>query len=182
MWCSICIIGAQSGCEVHRLTSRCSALGSILIFCRYLITRNYDQQRGCVNGVEVVLAGIRCHSITVRMPGGELIVMPRINCIISQEESGLPFVIHRRQYPITPAFALTVHRVQGQTLLFLGIYFSGDVFCHGMLYTALSRVRSWADVCVFWANTSQDAAVPLPQANVLLTNLVRQHIIAKMMQ
>jgi hypothetical protein len=53
-----------------------------------MITRNYDQQRGCVNGVEVVLAGMRSHSITVRMPGGELVVLPRINCIIGQDESG----------------------------------------------------------------------------------------------
>ena len=28
-------------------------------------------------------------------------------------------------------------------------YFSGDVFCHGMLFTALSRARSWEHVKVF---------------------------------
>jgi ATP-dependent DNA helicase PIF1 len=138
-----------------------------------MITRNYDQKRGCVNGVEVVLASMRSHSITVRMPGGEMVVLPRINSIISTEDSGLPFIMHRRQFPIIPAFALTVHRVQGQSLKFLGLYFTGDVFCHGMLYTALSRVRSWEDVCVFCSNL---------EAACVLTNMVRRHIIAKMCQ
>jgi ATP-dependent DNA helicase PIF1 len=141
-----------------------------------MITRNYDQKRGCVNGVEVVLASMRSHSITVRMPGGELVVLPRINSIISTEDSGLPFVMHRRQFPIIPAFALTVHRVQGQSLKFLGLYFTGDVFCHGMLYTALSRVRSWEDVCVFCSNLN------LLNPACVLANMVRRHIIAKIWQ
>lgn len=138
-----------------------------------MITRNLDQRRGLVNGVQVICVDIRSHTVTVRLPSHEQVVLPRINFIITPNESGLPFALSRRQFPLMPSYALTVHRVQGQTLQRLGIYFSGDVFCHGMLYTALSRVRSWSKVTVW-----RDCSSP-PQTEVcILKNLVRPHIVA----
>jgi len=86
------------------------------IIIRYMITRNYDTKRGLVNGVEVVLVKMRAGSIVVRMHSGEEAVLPRLNFVIDPEESGLPFVLHRRQFPLIPSHALTVHLVQGQTL------------------------------------------------------------------
>jgi ATP-dependent exoDNAse (exonuclease V) alpha subunit len=147
------------------------------IIIKYMITRNYDTKRGLVNGVEVVLVKMRAGSIVVRMHSGEEAVLPRLNFVIDPEESGLPFVLHRRQFPLIPSYALTVHRVQGQTLRFLGIYFSGDAFCHGMLFTALSRVRSWSHVRVFDQGHSDHAEIP-PSADVCLKNCVRRHIVA----
>jgi ATP-dependent DNA helicase PIF1 len=133
-----------------------------------MVTRNLDFLRGLVNGVEVVLTGMRHHSVTVRLPSGQLEVLPRINFVIGTDQSGLPFILHRRQFPLIPSFALTVHRVQGQSLRFVGLYFSGDVFCHGMLFTALSRARSWAHVKVFAIDSEP----------CILKNLVRRHIVA----
>ena len=144
-----------------------------------MITRNYDLQRGLVNGVEVVLVKVHAGSIVVRLHSGEESVLPRLNFIIDPQDSGLPFVLHRRQFPLIPSYALTVHRVQGQTLRSLGIYFSGDVFCHGMLFTALSRVRSWSHVRVFDHGAPCDNAEIVPQASdVILKNCVRRHIVA----
>lgn len=144
-----------------------------------MVTRNFDPLRGLVNGVEVVLVQIRASSVVVRLPSGAEAVLPRLNFIIDAQDSGLPFVLHRRQFPLIPSYALTVHRVQGQTLRFLGIYFSGDVFCHGMLFTALSRVRSWLHVRVFVHGEPSDNAETVPQASdVCLKNCVRRHIVA----
>ena len=144
-----------------------------------MITRNFDPKRGCVNGAEVTLVKVGSSSIVVRMNSGVEVVLPRLNFIIDTEESGLPFVLHRRQFPIIPSYALTVHRVQGQTLRFLGIYFSGDVFCHGMLFTALSRVRSWSHVRVCDHGAPCNDAAIVPQASdVILKNCVRRHIVA----
>ena len=144
--------------------------------------RNFDQARGLVNGGEVILVAMRTHSITVRLSDGTQAVLPRINCVISPDDSGLPFAMFRRQYPIIPSFALTVHRVQGQSLLSLGIHFTGDVFCHGMLFTALSRVRSWAHVSVFSSEAHFDQH-PSESGNAqpaacVLKNLVLRHIVA----
>jgi hypothetical protein len=127
-----------------------------------------------VNGAEVLLLSIRDFSITVRMASGQQAVLPRITFTVDPETSGLPFTLLRRQYPIIPAYALTVHRVQGQTLRFLGLYFRGDVFCHGMLYTALSRVRSWEAVRVWWPSHAEDCA---PESCPSLRNMVRSHVV-----
>jgi ATP-dependent DNA helicase PIF1 len=135
-----------------------------------MLTRNLDFKRCMVNGAEVKLLGIHAFSLHVQLSSGQQVVLPRINFVISPDDSGLPFTLHRRQYPIIPSFALTVHRVQGQTLSFLGLYFSGDVFCHGMLYTALSRVRSWILVRVFRVHGSEGVAC-------VLRNMVRSHIV-----
>jgi ATP-dependent DNA helicase PIF1 len=139
-----------------------------------MLTRNLDLHRGMVNGAEVQLLMIRDFSIVVRMASGQQAVLPRINFIIAPEESGLPFTVHRRQYPIIPAYALTVHRVQGQTLRFVGLYFRGDVFCHGMLYTALSRVGSWQAVRVWWAIDDKPGA---SAECCNLRNMVRGHVV-----
>ena len=94
--------------------------------CRYMITRNLDQQSGLVNGVQVVCVEVRPHTVTVRLPSGVTQVLPRITYVITPSASGLPFAMTRRQFPLMPSYALTVHRVQGQTLHRLGLYFTGD--------------------------------------------------------
>jgi len=175
-------------CTIHdarntQHVTRCTFLtlwhSTVSLPCRYMMMRNLDQARGLVNGGEVVLVAMRTNSITVRLSDGTQAVLPRINCVVAPDDSGLPFVLHRRQYPIIPSFALTVHRVQGQSLLWLGIHFSGDVFCHGMLFTALSRVRSWANICVFCGDAQllSESGIAQPAA-VVLKNLVLRHIVA----
>jgi ATP-dependent DNA helicase PIF1 len=143
---------------------------SLTRHCRYLITRNLDQRRGLVNGVQVVCTAIRSHTVTVLLPSGHFHVIPRINFTVLPSASGLPFALSRRQYPLIPAYALTVHRVQGQTLKRMGLYFTGDAFCHGLLFTALSRVRSWMNVTVWRDFEAQGASI--------LRNLVRRHVVA----
>ena len=147
------------------------ALLDLKIGARYMIMRNLDQGRSLVNGTEVTLVSMRTSSVTVLTSIGRNVVLPRINFVITPAESGLPFTLHRRQYPLIPAYALTVHRVQGQSLLGLGLFFSGDPFCHGLLYTALSRVRSWAAVCAYCSDADP----------CVFQNLVRRHIIAHLL-
>ena len=54
----------------------------------------------------------------------------------------LPFVLKRRQFPIQPAFAMTINKAQGQTLNYVGVYLSTPVFSHGQLYVACSRTTA----------------------------------------
>ena len=53
-----------------------------------------------------------------------------------------PFEWQRRQFPVRPAFAMTINKSQGQTLKYAGIWLRGDVFTHGQLYVACSRVSA----------------------------------------
>ena len=52
------------------------------------------------------------------------------------------------------AFAITINKSQGQTLKHLGLYLEHDVFSHGQLYVALSRVCSQNSITVFTKNKS----------------------------
>ena len=99
---------------------------------------------------------------------GREVKLPRITAIISSKQSHLPFSIMRRQFPVIPAYAYTVHRSQGSSLDLLGIYFNGSPFCHGLLFTALSRVRGdWSCISVY---------AP-PNTSYYLTNCVKHHVL-----
>ncbi|KAI2491496.1 helicase [Fragilaria crotonensis] len=70
----------------------------------------------------------------------EIVDIPRIALLSPQDE--LPFVFKRRQFPVQPAYAMTINKSQGQTLRRVGIFLPQGVFAHGQLYVALSRVRT----------------------------------------
>ena len=46
-----------------------------------------------------------------------------------------------QQFPLAPAYATTFNGCQGLTLDKVGVDLETNVFSHGQLYTALSRVR-----------------------------------------
>ena len=49
--------------------------------------------------------------------------------------------IHRMQFPLILAFAITIHKCQDLTLHCAIMDLSDEVFCAGMAYVALSRVK-----------------------------------------
>ena len=69
---------------------------------------------------------------------GKTVLIPRIT--IAPSDTELPFTLKRCQFPIHPCFAISTNKAQGQTLDFVGLYLPDDVFTHGQLYVAFSRV------------------------------------------
>jgi ATP-dependent exoDNAse (exonuclease V) alpha subunit len=47
---------------------------------------------------------------------------------------------------MVPAYAVTIHKSQGQTLGKVGLFVEADAFAHGLIYVAMSRVSSWASL------------------------------------
>ena len=132
--------------------------------------RNIDLSRGLTNGTMLQLLAIGSRTLQFRVTSGshagaiELLMPVLFN--ISSEASGLPFAIERRQFPVIPAFCLSVHKAQGQSLDMVGLIFESDPFAHGQLYVALSRVAGWDRVRVLMRN-----------GITTIKNLVYRHLI-----
>lgn len=124
---------------------------NLKVGARYMCIRNLNAKRGIINGtmlklLAVGLRYIQCQILSGPAAGG-IEIMLRCVFTITPEASGLPFTMTRRQYPIIPAYCLSVHKAQGQTIKLCGLIFESDPFTHGQLYVALSRVACWE--CLF---------------------------------
>ena len=91
-------------------------------------------KRGYVNGTMAEIVSIQTDSITVLINGKQL------NVKREQFMSGIDKTKSIKQFPFVPAYAITIHKSQGLSLDQALIY--SDCFASGMLYTALSRLRS----------------------------------------
>lgn len=120
------------------------------IGAKYMCIRNLDQKRGIVNGTMMVLLSVNRKFLQFRLLSGKNAhsceIITRAVFTITPEASGLPFTIIRRQYPVIPAYCLSVHKAQGQSIVKLGVIFESDPFAHGQLYVALSRVAGWSSI------------------------------------
>ncbi|SGY38956.1 BQ5605_C003g02110 [Microbotryum silenes-dioicae] len=71
---------------------------------------------------------------------GQPVLLPRIT-LKTRSSAELPFTLHRTQFPIRLAMAMTINKSQGQSLAQL-VYKETPVFSHGRLYVALSRATN----------------------------------------
>ncbi len=117
-----------------------------------MIIRNCNPPAIC-NGVLAELISFTRYILKMKLLTGpgkhQVVYLPRCSFKINTEESGFPFSFTRRQFPIMPAYAVTVHKSQGQTLCKVGIVADTDAFSHGQVYVALSRVRGWSNITFF---------------------------------
>ena len=58
----------------------------------------------------------------------------------------MPYHLHRLQFPVCLAFAMTINKAQGQSFNTVGVDLRNPTFTHGQLYVALSRAHSAATV------------------------------------
>ncbi|CAN0237633.1 unnamed protein product, partial [Ectocarpus sp. 13 AM-2016] len=79
----------------------------------------------------------RILDIEVICEGSPIVKIPRICFEVQVGSRGITF--HRFQFPVRFCYAITISKAQGSTLKQVGLDLRGEVFCHGMLYVALSR-------------------------------------------
>lgn len=106
-----------------------------------LLMRNLDAPRLC-NGTRLQITHLGKNivkgTIMTGTAKGENVLIPRIPII----PTDLPFQFKRVQFPLKPAFAMTINKSQGQTLKVAGVHLEKNCFSHGQLYVACSRVSS----------------------------------------
>ena len=159
-----------SGVPPHKLVLR--------VGCPIMLLRNLTG--GLANGTRLIVTRLGDRVIEARVATGpskdEVVCIPRLG--ITPSDSTMPFTLRRLQFPVRPAFAMTINKSQGQTLAMVGVYLPNSVFSHGQLYVALSRVGRRQAVCVLveggWVNEGDIVDVPagMCTANVVYTEVL----------
>jgi uncharacterized protein YpiB (UPF0302 family) len=124
-----------SGMPPHRLTLK---IGTIV-----LLMRNIEARLGLCNGTRLIVTEMLPNAIVLEIISvfnrGRVVFLSRMK--LETEDKNMPVQIAREQFPLIPAFAMTINKSQGQTIERVGIYLQDSVFAHGQLYVASSRTR-----------------------------------------
>ena len=100
---------------------------------------------GLANGTRLIVMRLQQRIIDAQVATGatmgQRVLIPRLSITPSDTEK-LPFVLRRRQFPVRPAYAMTINKAQGQTFKRVGIYLPKPVFTHGQLCRALEAQKA----------------------------------------
>jgi ATP-dependent DNA helicase PIF1 len=120
----------------------------------FRLLRNFSVDQQLVKNVRVLVTDVGHRIVTVKVlqhresathQAEQEFILPRIS-FSHQLASG--HTLLRRQFPLAPAYATTMHSCQGLTYNKIGIDLTSPIFTHGQLYTALSRIRSRQDAMI----------------------------------
>ena len=113
-----------------------------------MLLRNLDLKAGLCNGTRMIVRRLFNNVIDTEIISGngigKRVLIPRIQLVPS--DTGLPFQLCRRQFPLRLSYSMTINKAQGQTFDKVGIFLQKPCFAHGQLYVAFSRCRSFEDV------------------------------------
>ena len=102
-------------------------------------------------------------------------LIPRIP--LTSNETGYPLTLKRIQFPFRLAYATTINKSQGQTYDKVGLYLNNQVFDHGQLYVAFSRVKLLEDIKVYIKNTFTQGILTSNLNEFFTTNIVYRDIL-----
>ena len=106
---------------------------------------------------------------------GQTTLLPRIKLEPTQQR--FPFRMVRTQFPLMPAFSMTINKSQGQSFSKVGVSLTNPVFAHGQLYVALSRAQSSKGLKIFVKESSVQGSFGNDFGIVYTRNLVYREVI-----
>ena len=135
-----------------------------------ILLRNVDPNQGLCNGTRLICKRFYNRLIHAVIAIGEkkdqdvfILRMP-----LTPSDTDLPFDMKRIQFPIRPAFAMTISKSQGQTLEYVGLWLNEPLFTHGQLYVALSRVSSRKNIKISIPHNQNKTTRNVVYKNVLI--------------
>lgn len=130
--------GSEKHVEILMKTAPVPVKLTLKLGCRVMFLQN-DPQKRWVNGTRGVVTDIEADCITVRKDGGREVQVDKVSFALQDAEGNVMAQVI--QFPLTLAYATTIHKSQGATL--------DDLWCNlsrlwepGHAYVALSRLRS----------------------------------------
>lgn len=125
-----------------------------------MLVRNLNIHEGLCNGTRLLVLDFKINVLKCQILTGDktedIVFLNRISLLC---ENVYPFTFKRRQFPVKLAYAMTINKSQGQTFEKIFIDLRKDVFNHGQLYVAFSRVRSSKSVKVYLKTKKNDNSV-----------------------
>ncbi len=124
----------------RNLTAGLEAVLYLAEGARVMLRRNIDTKSGLVNGSLGTVLWVKKQFVNVQfdhLPKPTTITRARSKFQVLKK-----FYVYRKQFPLIPAYAITIHKCQGLSLDRAIIDLSDKVFSPGMAYVALSRVRT----------------------------------------
>ena len=153
----------ESGLPPHKLVLK--------VGCPIIMMRNYGRNIGVVNGTRLILTEIHDHCVKARIltglesSWGREVLIGKV-AITPTDNTRLGATIRRIQFPFRVSFAMTINKSQGLTLKRVGLHLETQVFSHGQLYVALSRVGRPSGITVFQPDHARSSDEdPLPVRN-----------------
>lgn len=131
---------------------------------RVMFTRN-DKERRWINGSLGVVIETKPNSITVRLEdmGHGVVNVERVSWekykyVYDESKDTITtrVVASYTQFPIMPAWAVTIHKSQGKTMPTVRIDLGDGAFAPGQTYVALSRARHLEDIWLGRAIRKED--------------------------
>jgi len=120
-----------------------------------ILLRNISTKQGMCNETRLQITNLKKYVIEAKILVGSftdnVVLIPCIP-LTTNDDGTTPIKFTRLQFPIRPAFALTINKAQGQTLTTTGTYLPLSVFTHGQLYVALSRCSNRNNLKVLLLN------------------------------
>ncbi|MHB1938826.1 MAG: AAA family ATPase [Acidobacteriaceae bacterium] len=154
------VLRSQSGLKLLNKMSSAESELTLKVGAHVMLTRNLNMNLGLVNGMRGVVTAIEPNVITLRRVGparddkSELVYISRSTDHIKIRKPDGFVQVTRTQYPLRVCYAATVHKAQGATLD-RAVVVLDHMTNSGQLYTALSRVKRFADLVLTWRDPSQ---------------------------
>ncbi|KAH9123405.1 hypothetical protein AeMF1_005593 [Aphanomyces euteiches] len=139
--------------------------------CSIILLRNLCTFEGMCNGTRLIVLELKARCIKAQIMNGshknKIVYIPRTSTIHDGEQNNYPFELSRRQFPVRVAFAMTIHKAQGQTISHVGVYLPEPVFSHGQLYVAMSRAQAKGNIKLLVANGQYDGLPGICKKNIV---------------